>query len=125
MFGTIIENIVIQAPPGVTPEQIKTIVRQSQEEYKILNLTLGGIDMEFDGNDLIIRSWIRSPYKQVRKIEKFLSPTIDNSEEISIQNTLSPINIPMEKNQSQIDIPENSPQKKDNIFHTLWEKVKL
>ena len=125
MFGTIIENIVVQSPPGVSPEQIKAIVRQSQEEYKILNLTLGGIDMEFDGNDLIIRSWIRSPYKQVRRIEKFLSPTIDNSEENSIQNNLSAIDIPMEKNQSQIDVLENCSQKKDNIFQALWEKVKL
>ena len=122
MHGTILENVVIQFPANITLAQVKEILKQTQEEYKVLKLTLGGIDLEMEETTLIIRTWVRSPYKHTRKIENF--PTILEVE--SIENNLSTNDIVMESISDDNSISKNcSSVNNNNVFQTLWNKVKL
>lgn len=119
MFGTIFENIVIQSPPGVSPEQIRAIVKQSQDEYKVINRTLGGIDLEFEGDDLIVRTWERSPVKRVRRIEQFLLPVMtDLFQNVTISNEQS-----TETEQMSIDIPVEAPKEKSEEKDSTLQKI--
>lgn len=119
MFGTIFENVVIQSPPGVSPEQIRAIVKQSQDEYKVINRTLGGIDLEFEGNDLIVRTWERSPVKRVRRIEQFLLPAMVEL----LQNVTIPNEQSTETEQLSIDIHVEAPKEESEEKDSTLQKI--
>lgn len=114
MHGTIFENIVIQIPDEVTVDQAIKIAKQSKEEYQILNKTLGGIDLELEGNDLVVRTWERSPVKSSRRLNNFLIPADVSPKYIETQL--------FEQSTKEIDAIDSSQENGSNMMKVEKEK---
>lgn len=114
MHGTIFENIVIQIPDEVTVDQAIKIAKQSKEEYQILNKTLGGIDLELEGNDLVVRTWERSPVKSSRRLNNFLIPA-----DVSPKYTETQL---FEQSTKEIDAIDSSQENGSNMMKVEKEK---
>lgn len=127
-MGTIINGVVIQCPPDVAPEQIETILQQEIDSYKILHKPLGGIDIEIDGEELIVRTWERSPIKRLRRITGYIS-NIENFNDAKLSELAErDSHVPSDLGSLQLlmtdDPPVTAPARK-NTIQTIMDKFHL
>lgn len=69
----IIDNVRVIAQEGISDEEIKDILAEEKKRWSAKGLVLGETRLEIDGDEIIVKSFERSPIKRVRRITGYLS----------------------------------------------------
>lgn len=69
----LIDNIKVEAQEGVTEEEITAVVAQEKEIWAAKGKRIASIDITIDGDELVVKSFERSPIKRIRRITGYLS----------------------------------------------------
>lgn len=69
----LIDNIEVEAQEGVTEEEIAAEVAKEKKVWAKKKKALSRIEITIDGDELVVKSFERSPIKRIRRITGYLS----------------------------------------------------
>ncbi|HWR42068.1 anaerobic ribonucleoside-triphosphate reductase [Sporomusa sp.] len=69
----IIEGVKVVAEPGITEEEIRSIVEEEIQLWDRKGKELGEVQLKVEGDEIVVKAAERSPIKRVRRITGYLS----------------------------------------------------
>lgn len=69
----IIDDVKVVAQDEIRKEEIAAIVAEEKKIWDAEGKTLGEVQLHIDGDEIVIRSFEKSPIKRVRRITGYLS----------------------------------------------------
>lgn len=68
-----IDGIMVSADPDLTKEEISEIVSSEVERWRQQRKALGSVELIVEGDNIVVKSFEKSPIKRVRRITGYLS----------------------------------------------------
>lgn len=69
------KEVRLLSGPGVTKEEAKAVLEEEIARFKAAKKKLAKVEVEAEGDELVVKSYPASPIKRVRRITGYLAPT--------------------------------------------------
>ncbi|MDD4601718.1 hypothetical protein SDC9_06196 [bioreactor metagenome] len=69
----IIDNVRVIAQQGITQEEIESVLAEEKKIWAEKGRVLGEIQLDINGDEIVVKAYERSPIKRVRRITGYLS----------------------------------------------------
>lgn len=68
-----VENVIVEMPEMISQEEAAVYVKEELALWKARGKVLGKVNLQVEGEEVVIRAVERSPIKRIRRITGYLS----------------------------------------------------
>ena len=69
----LVDNIVVECPTEMSEEEAAAYVQQERKLWEEKGKVLGKVNIKVDGEEVVLKSYQKSPIRRIRRITGYLS----------------------------------------------------